>query len=474
MENFGKITIKKLGWLLSFTVFIGFYFPTLVQQGMFLDGITYSAISNNMASGLGSFFDPHYTQTLYPHFHEHPPLVFIIQSFFFKIFGNGFLTERIYCLFILLLTAFGISKIWRLIQPKAELKIFDWLPVLLWLSLPLVMWSYKNNLLENTMGVFTLFSVFFILKSFIEKRAIFLIFASGLIVCAFLSKGLVGLFPLAVPVVYAFVYKPDRNTFLYTGYLGILTAFFAFTLSIVFPALKENILLYFDQQLLPALAGEREITTGNRFSILLNLILELSLPITLLIYFCAKQWMKVKSLNFLKDKKSRLLFLLALSASIPLIISLKQRKFYLIPSIPFYILSISCLILPFIKMMIDKWSKSTLRWIKRISLISASFLILVSVFLFGKYSRDEEKLGDIYVISNAIREGTLISTTKALWEDWSLHAYLSRVGNLSLDADDKHEYYLIEKDAVINMEINSAYQSVDLKLEKYELLRKKP
>lgn len=48
--------------------------PTLVQDGMFLDGITYSAISRNMANGIGSFWHPHYTETLYPHFNEHPPL----------------------------------------------------------------------------------------------------------------------------------------------------------------------------------------------------------------------------------------------------------------------------------------------------------------------------------------------------------------------------------------------------------------
>lgn len=464
---------SKIFWILTITALIALYIPTLVQQGMFLDGITYSAISKNLASGLGSFFDPHYTQTLYPNFHEHPPLVFIIESSFFKIFGNGFLTERLYCLFIIFLTTVGISKIWRLLQPNDELKKYDWFPVLLWLSLPLVMWSYKNNLLENTMSVFTIFSVFFILKSIIEKRAIFLIFGSILIVCAFLSKGLVGLFPLAVPLVYAAANKANRNTFLYTAYLVFLTAFIAFILFIAFPEMKENILLYFDQQLIPALTNKREITTGNRFSILLNLILELSLPLILLIYFGAKQWSKDRTPKFLKDKKALLFLLIALSASIPLIISLKQRKFYLIPSIPFFILSISCLIVPFVKVMIDKWSNSTLIWIKRISVIVASILILVSFFLFGKYSRDDQKLGDVYVISNVIPKGTIISTTQALWEDWSLHAYMSRVGNLSLDRDHVHVYYLVEKGAEINPEIDSEYQPMELKLEKYQLLQRK-
>ncbi|MGY0407078.1 MAG: glycosyltransferase family 39 protein [Polaribacter sp.] len=141
----------------------------MVQEGMFLDGVTYSAISKNLANGYGSFWEPHYTKTLFTSFHEHPPLVFIIESYFFKLFGNAFYTERIFSLATALLTAFGIIKCWKLLSDPSEIKINYWLPILIWLSVPLVSWSYKNNMLENTMGVFTIFSVYFILKALIDQ-----------------------------------------------------------------------------------------------------------------------------------------------------------------------------------------------------------------------------------------------------------------------------------------------------------------
>jgi len=165
---------NKIYWLLTTTIFIALLIPTLVQDGMFLDGITYSAISRNMASGLGSYWNPHYTKTLYSNFHEHPPLVFIIQSLFFKLFGYGIYTERIYSFLTAILTAIGIIQCWRLFNKENELKEYSWLLILLWITIPLISWSYKNNLLENTMGVFTIFSVYFIIKSLIENRIIYL------------------------------------------------------------------------------------------------------------------------------------------------------------------------------------------------------------------------------------------------------------------------------------------------------------
>ena len=48
--------------------------PRLAHRGMFLDGVTYASIARNLAEGRGRFWAPHYTATIYPAFHEHPPL----------------------------------------------------------------------------------------------------------------------------------------------------------------------------------------------------------------------------------------------------------------------------------------------------------------------------------------------------------------------------------------------------------------
>lgn len=244
----------------------------------------------------------------------------------------------------------------------------------------------------------------------------------------------------------------------------------SFLLVILLPEIKINLLKYFNQQFIPALSKAREITTNNRFKIIFDLILNLSIPIILSVFFAIKK-RKGKTQKNLPYKKSFLFFILiAISASIPLIISLKQRKFYLIPSIPFYALSFSYLLYLPIKEQIDKIPKYTLQWLNRVSIIVLVFIVTFSTVKFGDFSRDEETIKDIYKISKNIPKGTIISTTEDLWSDWGLVAYMSRIGYLSLDSDNKHEYFLIRKEA--KLVSPNGYEPVNLKLENYILLKR--
>ncbi len=464
---------NKTFWLLTLAIASGVLIPTLVQEGMFLDGITYSAISKNLANGYGSFWKPHYTKLLYPEFYEHPPLVFILQSYFFKLFGDKFFTEGIFSLTTAILTAFAISRCWRLFSDKKEVKEYDWMPVLLWISVPLVFWSYKNNLLENSVSVFTTFSVFLIAKSLIERKLIYLFFGSLLIIMAFLCKGIVGLFPIVLPFLYMISHKKSRKHLLYGIILILFFGGILFLCLVMIPGLKDNLTNYANQQLLPALNNDREITTSNRFYILFKLFLELLFPILILVYVGIRTWLSDRQHGMFRNRNALFFLLIAVAASIPLLMTLKQRKFYLIPSIPFYILSMSFWILPYIREIYGRISELILGRIRKFSIALLCVVVIVSIFRFGKFSRDGEELKDIYAISRIVPEGSVISTTSELWSDWYLVAYMSRIGYLSLDPDKEHEYFLIKKgDKVENIELEK-YDFVDLNLTKYQVLKHK-
>ena len=81
--------------LLTFAVFAAATVPRLAHRGMFVDGVTYASIARNLAEGRGSFWSPSYTATLYPQFHEHPPLGFWLQSLWFRVFGDHLFVERL-------------------------------------------------------------------------------------------------------------------------------------------------------------------------------------------------------------------------------------------------------------------------------------------------------------------------------------------------------------------------------------------
>jgi hypothetical protein len=461
---------KSFFWF-TIALFAIIFIPAFVQDGMFLDGATYATIAKNMANGRGNIWDPHYNKVYDPHFYSHPPLVFYLESLFFRMLGDGFLPERIYGFLVTLLTAIGIGLIWRLLTKDSKRQDYFWLPVLLWLSIPVVGWSYKNNMLDNSMAMFSLFSVYFILKSLIDSRIVYLILGSLFIILAFLSKGFVGIFPLATAAIYGLVYGQYKKSALYSVLLWAFTAAISFLLVEVFPELINSISKYLEKQLLPSLNNELEVTAQNRFQIIFDLILDLSIPIILCMLFLVLRRGKYDWKGIFFHKNILLFLLIALSASIPLIITLKQRKFYLIPSIPFYAISIAFILAPLLEGVLDRISSSLQKGIKWFSFSVLAFVLIFSVLRFGKYYRNQEMLADVYTLSKHIPEGSLISTTYKLAHDWQLVSYCARVGYLSLQEGHAHEYYLIEKGG--ENPLSNEYGALELDLNEYIILKRK-
>lgn len=459
-------------YLLTVSLSISLLIPHLVQNGMFLDGVTYSAISRNLAEGYGSIWKPHFTETLYPVFYEHPPLVFAIQSLFFEVLGDSIYTERIFSFFNAVLTAWGIVLCWRLFEKRTHPGGFSWMPVLIWITTPLVFWSYRNNMLENTLSAFTVFAVYFILKGLFQKKRYGIIIGSMLITAAFLSKGFPGLFPMIITLVYSITirHQKDRIPYIDIFINLLLPGILLFILFALFPELKNNISHYVDQQLIPALSNEREVTTQNRFHILFQLFMQLLLPVLLSIFLVLYPR---KAKNITLPWNIILFFtLIGISASFPLIVSLKQRGFYLVPSIPYFAMAITSIFVPYLKKFLFAISKNVMYLIQAVSITLLIFTLSYSVFKFGDYSRDEEILKDVYRLSASVPEGSVLSAEEALCSEWGLISYLSRIHSISLDCTNQREYFLIRKETEMPPEWRG-YQKVKLNLEGYELNSKR-
>ena len=445
-------------------VFAAVLIPTLVTRGMFLDGVTYAAISRNLAEGVGTLFMPHYTQTLYPQFFEHPPFAFWIQSLFFRAFGDGFLTERIHSFFMALTSAAMVAILFRTICPP-QVKRFWWLPVLLWISMPLVFWSYRNNMLENTATVLTLSAVFFFLKSLSPRSFAFGLLGGIFTALAFLTKGPVGLFPAAVPLI-AWIVNRNRSGILPAALGFFQTAVILFLVIWMIPGLADNLTAYLDTQLIPALQGRREVTTQSHFHLLKRLVAELTLTIVLVLAMTLFKFRR--SVSFRGTSRGTWLFLLiALSASLPLLITLKQRSFYLVPSMPFFVLAASLYIVPGL---VDlRPSKVLMRVVMFVGMVGLLVTGVVSVINFGSYGRDEVKLSDVRRIADFLPEGTVVSTDSLVWYDWGSHAYFARRGRIGLDVDHVHPYRLTFKSSGGSIPFGYSHVLNDLRY--YSLLR---
>lgn len=446
---------------------------------MFLDGVNYAAISKNLANGIGSFWQPHYTKTLYTSFHEQPPLAFGIQAIFFKLLGNHLYVERIYSLLTGILTILLMIKIWNFIHIKFDSKQLNWLPVCFWIITPIVFWSYSNNMLENTMGIFCLASIFYVIKSILantKQKALYIFLASLLIVAGFLSKGFVALYPLSTIFFYWLVHRKlsFQKMLILSALIFFIATLILSLITIIEHDAFKNLSIYFNQQVVKSLSGAREVS-GGRFNILNRLYRELLPVLCMSMILVVIKYRKNKAL-ILNDSSvlNNFLFFLVIgiSASLPLMISPKQAGFYLVPSIPYYAIAFGSLIMPILTNWINKIdiSKRGFQMFKMISIISLAGAIVISISQVGKTGRDKEKLHDIYQIGKVMDKGSVISVPESICEDWELIAYFARYFYISLDCKNaNHEYYLDNRNSDIYLSAN--YSEYLMQLKRYRLFK---
>jgi len=255
--------------------------PRLAQRGMFVDGVTYASIARNLSEGRGSFWSPSYTATIYPQFHEHPPFGFWLQSLWFRVLGDHLFVERAYSLAAAIGTALLIASIWRRLNratatgpgpdvaegpARAEsgrwpvASGFEWLPILFWIVVPVVSWAIVGNLLEVSLSLLTTAAVAAALEAGGAARPAASLawgVCSGMFVVAgALTKGPVGLFPLAAPVMFWSI-SGSRRAWESLG--GQWCTVIVCTIALCsFEAPAASLTQYFDQQVLASLGGRRE------------------------------------------------------------------------------------------------------------------------------------------------------------------------------------------------------------------------
>ncbi len=475
-------------WVLTLSVFVLSILPLLVQDGMTFDGVLYAGISKNLANNLGSFWQPHFSKTYFNTFFQHPPLVFGIQSMFFKVLGNSIYVERLFSFSNAILSLLGIVAIWRLTFKDSKLKRFDWLPVLLWIITPIVSASYRGNLLENTLTVFTLLASYFIIKAILFNNKSLLVIASLFIVFAIFSKGLVGLFPLVIIFIYwiCFPGLSFRKSLIFfgiliTSLLGLMVLIF-----LVQPEASNNISQYLNQQLFPALQNEL-FTRGSHFYILIRLLLELipSLVVMFLIIIISRKRKKEKESTNINH--AVFFFMIGLSASLPLMITLKQLGHYIVPAIPFFAMAISAVVVPNIMIIFTKLGPNRYITFKILVITFILLSITLSVTSIGKSGgadgiiglvtaekgENRKKLNDVYILSSLLPEGTVISVPASFPRDIELLAYLGRYGYLSLDWSGQHDYYLTENKEINKDLVSEGYRQIPyLKLNNYKLYQR--
>ena len=466
--------MKKNSGLLYFIFVIGLFFCLIshdfLTEGMFVDGTYYSSISHKIATGQSSFW--HLTFSKFPNteFCEHPPLAFLTQSWFIKIFGDNFYCDKIYSVLTCIITGLLICLIWKKITNEWK---SAWMPLLFWTAIPLTTWGATNDLLENTMTIFIVASVYLCLNE--NKPYLFSIIAGAILYLAVMTKGPTALFPLAFPIIQYFFQKENPfSRYIAKTALMLLTCFSVFAIMLL---LSEDSRLFFEKyyhdQILESFSTEP--TVNSRFYILWQWLCEMLVGIGIIVvsYIIRHKRKTFSQLANIssnqserKNAKESLKFtLLGLCGVLPIMISMKQRSFYIIPTLPFFAISLALLF----KSIFREPNKLAAGYI--ISSATIITAITLNIMNFGKVSRDKEMLHDIHEFEKIIPANETILVPESLAKAYSLRGYYSRYFDSTISTIDDNNKFLImpKEESYDEHKWQSKYELADFETEKYNL-----
>ena len=438
-------------WILTIATINMLIVSQLLQDGMFMDGMLYTSVAKNLSEGIGTFWNPRFSETTMISFHEQPPLYFGLLAIFYKLFGTSMYVERFFVFTFFVLTLVYICKFWKkLFIENEEIAGHTWLPVLFYSTTPVCFWAYTNHVEEVVMCAFVLMAVYHIYVAlFSNKRVIFNLILGGIFIfLASLTKGPQGLFPIACVAFYWLITKniSFKKMVIYSLVLVGIPALIYGALILIDYNIYVSFQQYFSNRFIKTF-NNVYATTNNRLEIFVRLFTELLpiISITFLIkFFSRKQDLKAQQSL---ENKEKLWWLLAvgLSGSLPLAITTEQRGFYLVTALPYFALVVSAWLAPTLTALLAKSNSNKIGY-KIFSYSVVVALVVSVIFCFsqiGKFKRDKELLTDIYTIGAIIPRGETVGLPNTTWNNWSIQTYFMRYCSVSLDEGSQRRHYFI-------------------------------
>jgi 4-amino-4-deoxy-L-arabinose transferase-like glycosyltransferase len=442
--------------------------PRMLSYGMFIDGIVYASIARNMAENYGSFWQPYYTATVYPTFYEHPPLGFWLQSWAYRLCGDSVYVEAWWGCCVGALSLLILAGIWRCLTPQGDVVAGAWFPILLFIITPMTSWAVANNMLENTMTFFILLSVLLCLFSLknptVFSSCVYGVLSGLSMFGAILIKGPVALFPLAVPLI-SMVYDAKKTMkVLTTAIILLMTLIVSFGLMFATNMASLHFFKrYVSQQVLDSVTGAREISM-SRFHVFTVVGRESLVPLlvggTLAAIIYRLRQTAISSVH------SRLFLYylgIALAGSLPILVSAKQKRWYALPSLPFYAMAMA-VVFNDAALALERLVNDKKKIGKNIIVSSAIILCIALSFMFVEKNtprRHKDFHADFSKQNVAIEERKVISVYPIqLTTHWTLGANMQRKFRASLSEHFGQEYLLTTTEYMDSAYIASHYTRI--------------
>jgi 4-amino-4-deoxy-L-arabinose transferase-like glycosyltransferase len=215
---------------------------------------------------------------------------------------------------------------------------YGWLPLLIWIITPTVFWASYNNLLENTLTIFTSLSILFYFESQEGSNYFFLFLSGFMLALGFLTKGFVAFFPWTFPFLLWFFLK--KKSFAKVAIDSAMIIFFTIAplilLILFFPVAKISLHKYIDNQVIESIRNA--VTVNSRFDIVIRLFSELAPAAGLCILILGWNRLRKSSVSLVKEnnRKALVFILLGLTGVLPVMNKYETERILHNSSLPVF------------------------------------------------------------------------------------------------------------------------------------------
>ena len=486
--------------------FLLFISGNFLSEGLSHVGMDNAVVAQRMSEGFEDFWLPSLSAPGNPDRSNYMPLGYWIESVWYRIFGSSsFMAEKIYSVLTYFIIAALMIWIWTLLGQSRRV---GWLPLMCWITIPIVSWSATNNLLESTMTMFVLLSVVFLLKagraSFISQtrlalgkktgpyrlsRTAWVVLAALMMELAFLVKGFAGLFPIFFPFLYWIIVRRERILFpvFSTGVILVIWMVTIFVAILVSPDIYHHLYNYLHHQLIGGVLHVQTVT--SHFYILYVLLLQGFIPLMLTAIICIIRlksrpfyrylffWRHTKKLTAEQIERSRQgWFFLAVGVSgiLPIMLGLKQQDFYIVPTLPFFAIAMACLLYNLIEDWLERINKTAKRVLAAMAVILFGSGLLLNINSLNKINSNQVLLNDMRQILPYLSHGEVISVTDEVMSADEVAEYFYRYKNVTFDTIDSHEHLLSMYAQPETPSGDSYFKQMSLPTQQYKLFERTP
>lgn len=384
-----QINTARAGLGLTLSLLLLYLAADMVSMCMSLDGVIYGAVAQLLAQGQGSVWALPHFEFVAEAFADHPPFGLWLFSLWAQVLGSAFWVDRSFLLLLIGLMWWGMILLARphfaASQQGSEgaLPNQSWWPLLVFFSMPVVTFALKNNVLESLVAVFTLWAVVF---AWWGQTRSWLNLITGILCCAAVfSKGPVGLFPLVAPACFALLLQRDGSKVWRHSLLASAPVAFAFVVVYLFEPSRISLLAYLDQQIYATFTGVRSAEYG-RLYLVGQFAINIAVALVLVILISRARLQK----NLPKAFWAYLA--IGLCAFVPLLLSPRQYRHYLLSCLPYFALCFSLLGRP-------SWPAIKAQWLWSATVLVALAAIVRATLYFGQPGEDQLELEDINVVA---------------------------------------------------------------------------